>query len=100
MRNLYRLKVTDQGGKEFKTHAVADSRYQAIVSLKDHLESVEGSTAVIEVEQVGDVEIMPEGDVMNLAGLPPSLPPSAGVKERPTGGKPGSPLKSASTRPA
>ena len=76
MRNLYRLKVTDQAGTDYKTHTVADSRYQAIVSLKDHLETIEGSTAVIEVAQVGDVESMPET-------VKPGLPGKLQMSEEP-----------------
>lgn len=72
MRNLFRLKVSDRGTEVFNGHAVADSPFAAMASIKARIEDTEGALA-IEVEMVGEVAIMPE------TAVKPGLPGKAEV---------------------
>ena len=60
-RNLYRLKVEGRGSEVFQGHTVADSSFEALVSLKGPIEkgSETSGALLIEVELVGDAMVLP-----------------------------------------
>lgn len=61
-RKLFRMKLTDQGSKEVRAHAVADTRMGAILTLRQAIQEAQGTCLTLEVEEIGEATVV-EDDV-------------------------------------